>query len=214
MLRKLCTGLTASLVVFILPALLIQPDSLVYAKLWCMVGIGLLASITQPAYSPLDSDAPPEDRGTARQLVWTVYLTLLAGVLECLTLRYPQSVKWDLFSSVMLSVAVAGALFRAWAVAVLGRFFTWHVRVQDDQHVITSGPYCVVRHPSYTGAWFLYVGALLFIHAWLAAGLAAVSLLAAFVRRIRYEETLMLQVFGDQYRVYSSKVRRLIPLVW
>ena len=153
-------------------------------------------------------------RGTARQLVWTVYLTLLAGVVECVTLRYPQSVVWDLFSSITLTVAVAGALFRAWAVAVLGRFFTWHVRVQDGQRVVSSGPYSVVRHPSYTGAWFLYVGALVFIHAWIAAALAAVLLLAAFARRIRYEETLMLKVFGDQYRMYSRTVKRLVPLVW
>jgi protein-S-isoprenylcysteine O-methyltransferase len=214
MFRKFATGLTASLLVFILPALLLRPDALGHPKLWCMVAIGLLASLTQPAYSPLDGDAPPEDRGTARQLVWTVYITMFAGVMECLFLRYPEGVLWNTLASATLAVAVAGALFRAWAVAVLGRFFTWHVRVQDDQHVITSGPYSVVRHPSYTGAWFLYVGALLFIHAWVAAAFAAVFLLAAFVRRIRYEETLMLEVFGDKYRVYSRKVRRLIPLVW
>jgi protein-S-isoprenylcysteine O-methyltransferase len=214
MFRKFYVGLAVSLVFFILPAWLLQPDALSYAKLWCMVGIGLLASLTQPAYSPLDGDAPPEDRGTARQLIWTVYLTMLAGAIECLTLRYPQSLRWDSLSSVALGVAVAGALFRAWAVAVLGRFFTWHVRVQDGQQVVSSGPYSVVRHPSYTGAWFLYVAALVFIHAWLAAAFAAVLLLAAFVRRIRYEETLMLKVFGDQYRIYSRTVKRLVPLVW
>jgi protein-S-isoprenylcysteine O-methyltransferase len=214
MIRKLTVALTLSFALFILPALLIQPAALDYAKLWCMVGITLLASLTQPAYSPLDGDAPPEDRGTARQLVWTVYLTLFAGVMECITWRYPESLRWDLFSSVMLAISVAGALFRAWAVAVLGRFFTWHVRVQEGQNVISSGPYRFVRHPSYTGAWFLWVCALLLINAWIAAALAGLLLLIAFARRIGYEETLMLQAFGDEYRAYGLKVKRLVPLVW
>jgi protein-S-isoprenylcysteine O-methyltransferase len=214
MIRKLLTGLIAALVVFILPALLFQPGALAFSKLWVMVGAGLLASLTQPAYSPLDRNAPPEDRGTARQLVWTVYLTLLAGVAECVIWRYPASMGWDVLATGAICAAIAGALLRAWAVAKLGRFFTWHVRVQSGQHVITTGPYGFVRHPSYTGAWLLYVGMLVAMHALVAATLAGALLMVAFVRRIRYEEGLMLKTFGDQYETYCRRVKRFVPLVW
>ncbi|CAG4899534.1 methyltransferase family protein [Paraburkholderia gardini] len=214
MIRKFMTGLVAVTLVFLVPAAVLQPAALASSKLWAMVGAGLLASLTQPAYSPLDRDAPPEDRGTARQLVWTVYLVMLGGVVECLVWRYPGSMAWDTLAVVAFAAAIAGALLRAWAVAELGRFFTWHVRVQSGQQVISSGPYRLMRHPSYTGAWFLYTGMLLAMHAPVAAALAGVLLLAAFVRRIRYEEGLMLQTFGAQYITYCSRVKRLVPLVW
>ncbi|WP_013590043.1 methyltransferase family protein [Paraburkholderia phenoliruptrix] len=214
MIRKFLTGLAAVALIFALPALLLQPQALLSSKLWAVALAGMLASLTQPAYSPLDHDAPPEDRGTAKQLVWTVYLTLLAGMVESLTLHYPESMAWDAFAVGAFGVAIAGALLRAWAVAALGRFFTWHVRVQSGQQVVSSGPYRLVRHPGYTGAWFLYVGILLGMHAPLAAALAGFLLLVAFVRRIGYEEQLMLQTFGDEYLSYSRRVRRLLPLVW
>ncbi|CAG4903102.1 methyltransferase family protein [Paraburkholderia saeva] len=214
MIRKFMTGLVAVALVFLLPAAVLQPDALVSSKLWAMVGLGMLASLTQPAYSPLDRDAPPEDRGTARQLVWTVYLTSLGGVLECLVWRYPASMAWDELAITAFAVAIAGALLRAWAVAELGRFFTWHVRVQTGQQVISTGPYRLMRHPSYTGAWFLYTGLLIAMHAPVAAAFAGVLLLAAFVRRIRYEEGLMLQTFGAQYVTYCGRVKRLVPFIW
>lgn len=214
MLKKLILGLVLSLFIFIAPALLLQPEALGFTKLWVMVGIGLLASITQPAYNPVDRNAPPEDKGTATQLVWTVYIALVIGVIESLLWRYPQSMVWGAFSILMLGLSITGALLRAWAVAELGSFFSWHVRVQPEQKMICTGPYRIVRHPGYTGAWVLYVCCLLFIHAWVVSALCAAFLLAGFLRRIRYEEELMLGYFGEQYKSYCQGVKQLIPLVW
>ncbi len=214
MLRKFALGLVVSLIVFIVPTFLLQPEALGCTKPWVMVGIGLLASMTQPAYNPVDKNAPPEDKGTATQLVWTVYITLVIGIIESLLWRYPESMVWGAFSILMLGLSIAGALLRAWAVAELGSFFSWHVRVQSEQKVICTGPYQIVRHPGYTGAWVLYVCCLLFIHAWVAAALCAVFLLAGFLRRIRYEEGLMLNHFGEQYQSYRQEVKQLVPLIW
>jgi protein-S-isoprenylcysteine O-methyltransferase len=213
MFRKFTLGFVLSLLIFILPAFLLRPDALAFPKLWVMVGIGVLASITQPAYKPIDRDAPPEDRGTATQLVWTVYIAMFLGTSECLW-RYPRSMVWDTFSSVTIGLSVAGAFLRAWAVAELGNYFSWHVRVQPEQSVVRTGPYRLVRHPGYTGAWILYVCCLLFIHAWIVSALCGVFLLAGFLRRIRYEEGLLLDNFGDHYRSYRQEVKGLIPLVW
>ena len=44
----------------------------------------------------------------------------------------------------------------------LGRFFVFEASIQKDHELIVSGPYSVVRHPSYTGffmvagGWFLW----------------------------------------------------------
>lgn len=193
---------------------LLYADALSHSKWWAVVAVCVLGSLTQPAYSPLDRRAPAEDRGTANQLVWTVYLCLIGGVLESLTLRMPVALSWTWLSSIELAIALAGTLLRAWAVARLGHFFTWHVRVQSGQSVIRTGPYRLVRHPSYTGAWLLYVGVLLAIDAWVCGSLMGILLFCGFARRIRYEEMLMRQTFGDEYVAYCLRVKRLVPFMW
>ncbi|HKT93622.1 MAG TPA: isoprenylcysteine carboxylmethyltransferase family protein [Paraburkholderia sp.] len=214
MIRKILTMLVAAFVIFVVPSLFLYADALSHSKWWAAVAVCILASLTQPAYSPLDRRAPAEDRGTASQLVWTVYLCLIGGVFESLTLRMPDALTWTWVSSLALAVALLGTLLRAWAVARLGRFFTWHVRVQSGQSVISTGPYRLVRHPSYTGAWLLYVGLLLAIDARIAATLMGLLLFYGFARRIRYEESLMRQTFGDEYAAYCLRVKRLVPLIW
>lgn len=212
--KKFFVGLIASLAVFIMPVCLVRPDAIGYLKPWVMVGIGLFASLTQPAYSPIDRNAPTEDKGTANQLVWTVYTVLVLGVFESLVFHYPEGMLWNYFSGVMLGLSVVGAVIRAWAVVELGLYFSWHVRIQPDQSVISSGPYQLVRHPGYSGAWVLYVSCLLLQQAWISAFLCGVFLLVGFLRRIRYEEKLLLEHFGEEYRDYSQGVKKLIPLIW
>ena len=46
---------------------------------------------------------------------------------------------------------VGGLVLRGWSFKALGDYFTHTVMVTSDQPVIASGPYRVLRHPSYTG---------------------------------------------------------------
>ena len=48
-------------------------------------------------------------------------------------------------------VFVLGLALRVWAVRELGRFFKFTVVVQADHQVVDTGPYRLIRHPSYTG---------------------------------------------------------------
>jgi protein-S-isoprenylcysteine O-methyltransferase len=141
-----------------------------------------------------------------------VYLTQLGAVVEAVYVR-KGAFGFDAVVAVALAAMVAGLLLRSWAVIVLGRYFTWHVTVQDGQSVIRHGPYRMIRHPSYTGAFLTYVAAPLFLHAWLAAAVAAIALPAAFLRRIRHEEALLVDTFGDEYRRYQREVGALVPRV-
>jgi protein-S-isoprenylcysteine O-methyltransferase Ste14 len=89
------------------------------------------------------------------------------------------------------------------------------VRVQRErgQHVVSTGPYGYVRHPMYTGAVCLFVGAPLLLGSWF--GLALASLLVALLaaRAVLEERTLADELEG--YRDYAARVRyRFVPLVW
>ncbi|KAK2466645.1 hypothetical protein APHAL10511_000903 [Amanita phalloides] len=48
-------------------------------------------------------------------------------------------------------LGIIGAAIRAWCYRELGKHFTYELTIRKDHNLITTGPYSVVRHPSYTG---------------------------------------------------------------
>ncbi len=50
-----------------------------------------------------------------------------------------------------IGIILLGFALRVWAVTTLGKSFRTTVEIDDDQKVIRSGPYRLIRHPSYTG---------------------------------------------------------------
>lgn len=56
---------------------------------------------------------------------------------------------------------VAGSLIRWSCYRHLGKLFTFEVAVQEEHHLVTSGPYSVVRHPSYSGMLMIFAGFLI-----------------------------------------------------
>jgi protein-S-isoprenylcysteine O-methyltransferase Ste14 len=62
-------------------------------------------------------------------------------------------------------IAITGGLFRLEAFRALGRHFTFELAVLKDHKLVTSGPFSVVRHPSYTGFLALAWGSTLAIFA-------------------------------------------------
>lgn len=121
--------------------------------------------------------------------------------------------RWGVFLA-GVGVTVAGLGLRWWSVVVLGRFFTVEVRVAGDQRVVDTGPYRVVRHPSYTGLLLVFLGLGLELGDWLALVVAVVPPAAAIVYRIRVEERALLAGLGDAYRRYGAGRARLVPKVW
>lgn len=185
-----------------------------HPQLWLIFAIVVFAGILQPAYKPVDTKAPAHDRGTATQIVWTVYSVLIISVVEAAYFRYPGSFVWDAITTAGLVIALLGFGLRTWAVVTLGRHFTWHITVYDDHKVVTDGPYGFVRHPSYTGAWMLYSAIPLMLHSWVGFGLSVVFQFIAYSRRIRHEESAMTGKLGAAYAGYARSVKTLIPYIW
>ncbi len=121
--------------------------------------------------------------------------------------------RWPIF---VLGVAVmaSGLVIRAWAIVLLGRFFTNDVRVHPGQTVVDTGPYRWVRHPSYTGLILILIGLGLALGNWAALAIAVVLPTAALVNRIGVEERLLLDGLGEPYRRFAASRARLLPGVW
>ena len=111
-------------------------------------------------------------------------------------------------------VLLAGLVLRGWSFKTLGQYFTHTVMVSYDQPVIVTGPYRVLRHPSYAGLILAGLGIGLASANW--AGLAGLMLLSitALLWRIHIEESALAATLGDRYRAYAAQHKRLVPLVW
>ena len=98
----------------------------------------------------------------------------------------------------------------AWTHAVLGRFWSTALQLRPGHRLITAGPYARIRHPMYSAilGWMISLG--LVAGSWIPLVFAALSALN-FILRIRPEEKMMLQQFGDQYRAYMKRTGRLLP---
>ena len=75
------------------------------------------------------------------------------------------------------------------------------------------GIYRVVRHPIYLGAILVTLGLPIGTSSWIA--LPPMLLLIPLVfYRMHIEERLLLEEFGDGYRAYMARTKRLVPFLY
>ncbi|TME98622.1 MAG: isoprenylcysteine carboxylmethyltransferase family protein, partial [Chloroflexi bacterium] len=111
-----------------------------------------------------------------------------------------------------LVLALAGIAYRWYAIARLGRFFNTRVTVTSDQVVVDTGPYRLVRHPSYSGALLTLFGILLASTNLLSLACFLLAL-PGMAYRISGEEEALTVGLGQPYRDYMQRTKRLIPFV-
>ncbi|GJF00178.1 isoprenylcysteine carboxylmethyltransferase family protein [Phanerochaete sordida] len=155
-----------------------------------------------------------------------------------------SSVAFQHASRALLAGAVAAALgnlLRQWCYRELGALFTFELTIAPRHRLVTTGPYAVVRHPSYVGVFLTLLGASAVVLArgsWVracwsgappggaTAAQAVVWVLVAFwcakvafavvnvVRRLDLEERELRRKLGEKWEAYARRVRwKLLPLM-
>lgn len=112
-----------------------------------------------------------------------------------------------------VGAALLGFVLLQWAQNTLGKSWSDTPRMIRGQMLVTSGPYRWVRHPIYT-AFLLILGSILLISANGLVGLAWLGMTSLEIAaRIGFEEALMIEYFGDQYREYMGHTGRYLPKI-
>jgi len=95
----------------------------------------------------------------------------------------------------------------------LGRNWSISLEVREQHVLVKTGIYQFVRHPMYSSFFLLGLAQALLLPNWFAglAGIAGAGIL--FVFRVRREEQMMLESFGDDYRSYIAHTKRIVPWV-
>jgi protein-S-isoprenylcysteine O-methyltransferase Ste14 len=113
-----------------------------------------------------------------------------------------------------LALFAGGIWLRTTAVLRLGRWFTYTVKVDAAQPVIDTGPYRLIRHPSYTGLLMASLGVGLALDNWLSILACLLPPLIGFTVRLLGEERVLAEQLGEPYRAYMRRTKRLVPGVW
>lgn len=99
-----------------------------------------------------------------------------------------------------------------WVQHSLGKNFSTLLRIRFDHTLVTYGPYRWVRHPMYTTLLLLSVAILLLTANWLIGGAWILAILLVMIVRTPFEERMMMEKFGDEYRQYMRRTGKFIRL--
>jgi protein-S-isoprenylcysteine O-methyltransferase Ste14 len=121
---------------------------------------------------------------------------------------------------------------RAWAIAVgialfvfglwvfrrshkdLGRNWSVTLQIRDQHKLVSRGLYRFVRHPMYASFLLIALAQAFLLPNWVAGMSGLVGFSVLFFMRVDVEERMMLDIFGDEYRAYCGKTKRIIPYVY
>ena len=93
----------------------------------------------------------------------------------------------------------------------LGHNWSVSLDLRERHTLVTTGVYAFVRHPMYSGFWLMALAQLLLLPNWVAGPAGLVGFGILFFGRLRREEAMMIEAFGDEYRAYMHRTACIIP---
>jgi protein-S-isoprenylcysteine O-methyltransferase Ste14 len=194
-----------------------------YWQGWAVIAVFALASLGPTLYMlrvdpaalerRMHAGVKAETRPVQKVVIAATFVAFAAIlVLPALDYRFGWS-HVPAWLSVLGLVMVAGGLGMAMLVVFQNRYAAANITVEDDQPLVSTGLYGIVRHPMYSGNVILMIGIALGLGSYWALLIVAVGVLLMAVR-IKDEENLLTEQL-DGYRQYTQQVRyRLVPLIW
>lgn len=223
MTRKLCIGaITKFLLGVVLVGLLIflPAGTFYYFNGWLLMGIlfvpmffaGIVMMFKNPDLLKSRLDAKENSR-EQRLVVKLSGLMFLAGfIVAGLGVRF----HWYILpTGVVIGAAVVFLIAYILYAEVLreNTYLSRTIEVQENQKVIDTGLYGIVRHPMYSVTLLLFLSMPIVLGS-VYSFLIFLAYPFILAKRIKHEEEFLRQEL-DGYREYTQKVKyRLIPFIW
>jgi protein-S-isoprenylcysteine O-methyltransferase Ste14 len=113
-----------------------------------------------------------------------------------------------------MTVAIGSVWFCSAAVRTLGKQWSITARVLEGHKLITEGPYSVVRNPIYTGMFGMLLATGLAVSHWIGLLIAIVVFAVGTAIRVRSEEKLLREAFGEDFETYARVVPAVVPFLF
>lgn len=105
-----------------------------------------------------------------------------------------------------------GNTLRIVSAHTLGYHYDELITVFRNHRVVRRGIYGLIRHPLHKALMLELSGFTLIVNHYIAVGLLALCILVFFWRNIQ-EEEFLLQIFGDEYRLYLHGVHSIVDFI-
>lgn len=177
-----------------------------------MLFAGAVLAIKNPTLLQKRLYAKEREKEQQAVVKWSGLLFVVAFVVAGLNWRWqwwilPEWVTWVSVVVFIGSYALYGE------VLCENMYLSRTIEVQEEQRVIDSGVYSIVRHPMYTATIFLFLSMPLILGS-LISFLLMLVYLPLIVVRIKHEEELLTEELCG-YKEYRQRVRyKLFPGIW
>ena len=141
-------------------------------------------------------------------------VVLTVGLIICARDGLYDGIVFSVAEIAGLTLLVAGLTIMLIGQATLKRSYSGTLVVRRDHKLVTHGIYRFTRHPIYLGAIIgLCIGIPLFALS-LYGFLILSALIPIALNRIRMEEGMLTEEYGEAYRSYRERTSKLIPLIY
>ncbi|MFA6456728.1 MAG: isoprenylcysteine carboxylmethyltransferase family protein [Bacteroidota bacterium] len=206
--------------IFFCVVLLIPAGTLYYWQLYLYAAVCLIPMIVTVRYFLKNDPAFLERRMKMREQVREQKRIVSSGavfyVIGFLVPGFDIRFGWSNIPAVLVLLADVVVLISYLFIIYVfysNRYASRIIQVEQEQSVISSGPYKIIRHPMYLGAIVMYLATPVALGSyWGLIPFAIVPVMMVF--RIRNEEKILREQLSG-YTEYCSTVRyRLIPYLW
>jgi protein-S-isoprenylcysteine O-methyltransferase Ste14 len=240
LLKKIVSIIFFLLLFYVLP-LIGKPELILTNRVIFLAAVCAVLFATQPRLSIRESK---EKKASDKNTVWLIIIVSGIGQVvslidwayftasETAQQQQPavivgqfQDIDWGIafnFSEVVsgfctvigIILLITGTLFRLYAINVLGKYFSSIVQIKEGHTIIKNGPYSLLRHPSYTGAYAAMIGCSFLLQSFTGFLILGIGMLFVYYLRIQTEERTLKQQFGNAWFNYSRQTWKMFPYIW
>jgi protein-S-isoprenylcysteine O-methyltransferase Ste14 len=215
MLLRVLVFVPAMFLLFFLPA-----GTFAYWEAWLYLAILLIPMMFVFSYLIKNDPELLERRMRMREKVSEQKLIIKFSYLVFLVIFLLPGFdrRWE-WSQVPVAVVLAAGLVVLFGYGIFflvmreNRYASRIIEVEQEQTVISTGPYAIVRHPMYLGALLMYLASPLALGSYWALIPALLTIPILVARILNEEKVLARELTG--YREYMQTTRfHLIPGIW
>jgi protein-S-isoprenylcysteine O-methyltransferase Ste14 len=152
-----------------------------------------------------------------KQLVQIMFVALAVPGMIWLFTGWLSFGQFALPDSIRMAGFIVGVYGMWWFYRIhriLGDNWSPVLEIRREHTLTTFGPYKRLRHPMYSDMLLWLISFALVTANWFYALTISTGLAILFSLRIPDEEKLMIERFGEQYRAYMKRTKRLIPFIF
>ena len=120
----------------------------------------------------------------------------------------------DTTSILGIIIFIIGSIVTLGCRIQLGEFGGGRLVIEEEHKLITTGFYKNIRHPMYLGGFIGGFGLFLVFRGLIMSILTMILMILIFKPRMDYEEKILQEEFGEEYKSYMKKTKRLIPYIY